>query len=295
MPILLSITLLHMIGFTVLTSFGLQVVPAGRTVVLAYTTPLWVMPGARLFLGEPLSLRRAIGVVVGLIGLALLFNPLAVGPAAQDPPFDWGRREVVLGNAAILVAALLWAASIVHIRGHRWRSTAFALLPWETLLATVILIPIALAFEGVPEITWTPELVALLLYGGIPGTALPYWAIAMATQRLPAITISLGLLATPVLSVVVSTLWLDEPVTLALVAALLLILGGIAVGATGTPATQKSPTTTPSRWMGCNFNKIVPSGTRWYVECYSVVLLSPTDSISVHPGPSDSPAGSRER
>jgi drug/metabolite transporter (DMT)-like permease len=220
-PILLSITFLHMIGFTVLTSLGLQVVPAGRSVVLAYTTPLWVTPGARLFLGEPLAPRRTIGVVIGLLGLALLFNPIAL---------DWSRRDVVLGNVAILVAALLWAASIVHIRGHRWRSTAFALLPWETLLATVILIPVSLAFEGVPDVAWTPQLIALLLYGGIPGTALPYWAIAMATQRLPAITISLGLLATPVFSIVVSTLWLGEPVTLSLATALAMILGGIAVG-----------------------------------------------------------------
>jgi drug/metabolite transporter (DMT)-like permease len=220
-PILLSITFLHMIGFTVLTSLGLQVVPAGRSVVLAYTTPLWVTPGARLFLGEPLAPRRTIGVVIGLLGLALLFNPIAL---------DWSRRDVVLGNVAILVAALLWAASIVHIRGHRWRSTAFALLPWETLLATVILIPVSLAFEGVPDVAWTPQLIALLLYGGIPGTALPYWAVAMATQRLPAITISLGLLATPVFSIVVSTLWLGEPVTLSLATALVMILGGIAVG-----------------------------------------------------------------
>jgi drug/metabolite transporter (DMT)-like permease len=234
-PILLSITCLHMIGFTVLTSLGLQVVPAGRSVVLAYTTPLWVTPGARLFLGEPLSPRRTIGVVIGLLGLALLFNPIAL---------DWTRRDVVLGNVAILIAALLWAASIVHIRGHRWRATAFALLPWETLLATVILIPISLAFEGVPDVAWTPQLIALLLYGGIPGTALPYWAIAMATQRLPAITISLGLLGTPVFSIVVSTLWLGEPVTLSLATALAMILGGIAVGviASAPAGSSRNPT-----------------------------------------------------
>ena len=233
LPILFSITFLHMIGFTVLTSLGLTVVPAGRSVVLAYTTPLWVTPGARFFLGERLAPRRAIGVVIGLCGLAVLFNPLAL---------DWTRWEVVLGNAAILAAALLWAASIVHVRGHHWHSTAFALLPWETLLATVILIAISLAFEGMPDVAWTPELVALLLYGGIPGTALPYWAIAMATQRLPAVTISLGLLATPVFSVAVSTLWLREAVTLSLVTALAMILGGIAIGAT---AGAESPGSAP--------------------------------------------------
>jgi drug/metabolite transporter (DMT)-like permease len=227
LPVLLSITLCHMVGFTILTSFGLAVVPAGRSVVLAYTTPLWVTPGAALFLGERLTARRTIGVLVGLLGLATLFNPFA---------FDWSSRSAVLGNAAILAGAMLWAASILHTRGHRWRSTPFELLPWQLLLATAILVSVSLAFEGMPDWTWTPALIALLLYGGLPGTGLPYWAIAMATRRLPAFTISLGLLATPVLSVVVSTLWLHEPLSASLVIAIVLILGGIAIGATGAPA-----------------------------------------------------------
>ena len=71
---------------------------------------------------------------------------------------------------------------------------------------------------------------ALLLYAGIPGTAVAYWATALASRNLPAVTTSLGLLATPVLSVVVATLWLGEPLTLVLVVAIVLILGGVAVG-----------------------------------------------------------------
>ena len=129
-PVLWSITLLHMVGFNLLASWGLGLVPAGRSVVLAYTTPLWVTPGAALLLGEPLTPRRTVGVLVGLAGLAALFNPLAL---------DWSDHAVVLGHFAVLLAALLWAASILHIRAHRWRSTPFALIPWETLLSTLLL------------------------------------------------------------------------------------------------------------------------------------------------------------
>ena len=107
---MLSIALLHMVGFSVLMAIGLTFIPTGRSVVLAYTTPLWVTPGASLFLHERLTPRRAAGVVMGLLGLVVLFNPLA---------FDWSNRTAVLGNGALVLAALLWAASIVHIRGHR--------------------------------------------------------------------------------------------------------------------------------------------------------------------------------
>ena len=222
LPVVLSITLLHMVGFGVLAAWGLRLVPTGRSVVLAYTTPLWVVPGAWLFLGERLTARRIIGVSVGLIGLVTLFNPTA---------FDWTSRNAILGNGAILIAALLWAASILHIRGHRWRATPLDLVPWEMLLATAIVTPLAYALDGAPAPTWSGRLVALLLYAGIPGTAVAYWATALASRNLPAVTTALGLLATPVLSVVVATLWLGEPLTAALVVAIVLILGGVAIGA----------------------------------------------------------------
>jgi drug/metabolite transporter (DMT)-like permease len=222
-PVLLSITLLHMVGFNLLASWGLGLVPTGRTVVLAYTTPLWVTPGAALLLGEPLTPRRAVGVVIGLAGLVTLFNPLT---------FDWHDRTVVHGNLAILLGALLWAGSIVHIRAHRWRSTPFALIPWETLLATLLLTPIALCGGPLPHVAWTPTYTLLLLYLGIVGTAVAYWAAATASRHLPAVTTSLGLLATPVVSAITATLWLGEPLTVQLAAAIVLVLGGVAIGAT---------------------------------------------------------------
>ena len=223
LPVLVSIALLHMVGFGLLSTIGLQTVPTGRSVVLAYTTPLWVVPGAALFLGERLTTRRIVGVMVGLTGLLVLFNPLA---------FDWTERAAVLGNLAILAAALLWAASILHIRGHRWRSSPFDLLPWETLLATLLLAPVASGLAGPPRFALDAPLAALLIYAGIPGTALAYWAVAMASRHLPAITTSLGLLATPVVSTLVAAVWLQEVPTADVLAAMGLILSGIVIGAT---------------------------------------------------------------
>jgi len=62
----------------------------------------------------------------------------------------------------------------------------------------------------------------------------------MASRHLPAVTTSLGLLATPVVSVITATLWLGEPVTPALVLAIVLVLGGVAIGMTGSPPVSKS-------------------------------------------------------
>ena len=223
LPIVLSIALLHMTGYSVLVALGLQLVPTGRSVVLAYTTPVWVVPGARLFLGEALTARRLIGAGLGLAGLAVLFNPLG---------FDWADRRAVLGNLALLGAALLWAANILHIRGHRWQSTAFELVPWEALLASLVVVPIAFALGGPLAVAWNAQVALLLLYAGIPATALTYWAAATANRGLPAATMSLGLLGVPLISIAVAALCLGEAPSVAVIVAAILILCGVAAGTT---------------------------------------------------------------
>ena len=220
-PVVLNIALLHMVAFTGLISVGLQFVPAGRSIVLGYTTPLWVTAGARIFLGETLTASRMIGLLVGLSGLFFLFDPST---------FDWSNHNAVVGNALVLLAAFCWAASILHVRAHKWVSTPFQLVPWQALLATCILMLLALTFEGVPHIEWNARLVVLLLYGGAVGIALPYWAMQTVNRGLPAITTALGLLAVPIVGVACSSIALGEPLTFALLAATVLIIGGIAIG-----------------------------------------------------------------
>jgi drug/metabolite transporter (DMT)-like permease len=220
-PVIFTVAILHMGAFSVLVAFGLQLVPVGRSIVLGYTTPLWVAPFAWLFLRERLTPMRWAGVAIGLAGLAVMFNPLA---------FDWSDRGAMIGNGLLLLAALCWAANILYVRAHHWISSPFQLVFWQALLATLVLSALALAFDGVPRIIWTPELAGALLYGGICGTALAHWAVVMVNRSLPAVTTSLGLLATPVVGVAVSAIFLGEPIGASLICAMALILSGIAIG-----------------------------------------------------------------
>ena len=223
-PVLVSMVLLHMVGFAVLSTLALQVVSAGQSTILAYTSVLWAPLGAALFLGERLSTRRALGLGLGALGLAVMFNPLA---------FDWSDRQAVAGNGALLMAAMLWGASIVHNRAHRWQATQLQLAPWQGLLASVLLVAIALALEGVPSINWSPYVVGLVLFASIPGTALAYWASAVASSELPAAVTGIGLLGVPAVSIVVAIFLLGEQPTAPMLAALALLLAGVVVGLTG--------------------------------------------------------------
>jgi drug/metabolite transporter (DMT)-like permease len=222
--VVLNVTLLHMVAFAALVSLGLQFVPAGRSIVLGYTTPLWVTVGARMFLGEALTPARIAGVTVGILGLLLLFNPSS---------FAWDDHAAVTGNLLVLLGSLCWAVSILHVRAHKWVSTPFELVPWQALLATCVLAPLALFFEGTPHIVWSARLVLLLVYGGTAGIALPYWAMQTVNRNLPAITTALALLAVPVVGVVCSSIALGEPISATLIVAMVLIVSGIGIGMMG--------------------------------------------------------------
>lgn len=219
--VILAVAVLHMGAFAALVAFGLQLVPVGRSIVLGYTTPLWVAPAAWLFLREPVTRSRLAGIALGLAGLATMFNPLA---------FDWNDRNALIGNGLLLLAALCWAANILYVRAHRWISTPFQLVFWQALLATLILAALALGIDGIPQITWSPKLAGAFLYAGLCGTALAHWAMVTVNRSLPSVTTSLGLLATPVVGVATSAIFLGEPVSTSLICAMAMILGGIAIG-----------------------------------------------------------------
>jgi drug/metabolite transporter (DMT)-like permease len=230
-PVVLSTSLLHMTAYSALVAGGLQFLPAGRAIVLGYTTPIWVTIGARFFLSEAITMRRAIGVLLGLAGLGVIFSPSTL---------DWSDRNALVGSGLIMLAAFCWAANIVYVRAHKWVSSPFQLVFWQVLLACIVLSAGAATVEGPPTITWTPRLVALLLFSGVVCTALAHWAMSMVNRSLPAVTTSLGLLATPALGIVSGTAMLGERFEPLLFVALALIVGGVAIGIAGDVRAQRS-------------------------------------------------------
>jgi drug/metabolite transporter (DMT)-like permease len=205
-----------MAAYSALTALALTILPPGRASVLAFSTPIWVVPLAAWKLRERISMRAMLGVAVGLLGAG----------AIALPSLHW-KGSAQLGAIAMLMgAAAAWAVTIVFVRSHRFTATPLALAPWQMLLAACLLLPAALLFEGAPPALTSTGL-ASLAYVGPVATAFAYWAAVEAGRRFKAGTMSMALLATPGLGILISALTLGEAIDVSLVTGFALTVTGI--------------------------------------------------------------------
>jgi drug/metabolite transporter (DMT)-like permease len=217
----LSVGLVQTGLVTALVFVALQVVPPGRSSIVAYTSALWAIPLAVRFLGERLTAARGAGVAIGTLGLVVLLQPWAL---------DWGDARLLAGTAMLLVGAIATAATTVHVRGHRWVRSPMDLMPWQLGLAAIPLTALALVVEGLPDVRWTPATVAVVVYQAVPASAFAMWALLTIGRSLPAIGANLSVMAVPVVGLVASVVFLGERLTVSVVAGLVIVLAGVTIG-----------------------------------------------------------------
>lgn len=218
--LILALGVLQSAAMNGLVTVGIGLVGAGRSVILAYTTPIWVIPAAALLLRERPTRPQLLGLGVGGLGMLALFNPAA---------FDWSSRSVLIGNVVVLAGAVAWSGAMLAARGHRWRLSPLQLMPFQALLGSLLLMPAAAWLEGFPHASARPGFLACAAYASVGATFLAFWMVVEAARRLPAARMSLAQLATPVLGIAATALWVGERLPVSDFVGLGLILAGVAV------------------------------------------------------------------
>jgi drug/metabolite transporter (DMT)-like permease len=102
--------------------YGQKLTAAGHGALLFSTAPIWIFMGALIFLKEKFNFRRALGVVLGLIGVTIIIATGAI---------EIGT-EYLLGDFIIILAVIVWAGYTIFgkplvIKYGAFRVTAYAL------------------------------------------------------------------------------------------------------------------------------------------------------------------------
>jgi len=217
-PLILIIGLLQISAYIFLTNVGLAYLPAGRASLLAYTTPLWVMPLAVLFFQEKPSALKWVGFGLGLGGLIILLNP---------GQLDWSNPKILFGTAMLLLASLSWAISMLFTYHLRWNKSPFELIPWQLAIGTLPVVIYACIKEPHVTVAWEPAFVLSLVYMGMIVTGFSYWTGVVINKELPALIVSLGFLIVPIFSLTISAYFMHEAINLTTISAVGLILMGL--------------------------------------------------------------------
>ena len=205
-------------AFFPLLFFAAYRLPGGVAATLGSVQPLLVAGFSVLILRRrphPVILGAAI---VGTGGVALM---TLTAKARLDP----------LGVLAMLVATALMALAVVL--GRKWGrpegATPMVLATWQLVFGGLVLLPMTLVSEGLPD-TLTAKNLAGFAYIGVVGTAAAYTLWFHGIERLAPTSLSLLSLANQMVATIAGFVVLHQSLTVPQAAGFAVALGALVTG-----------------------------------------------------------------
>lgn len=224
MPTLILLGIMQTSGFTGLLIWALVEGGAGKTAVLTYTMPFWVMVLAWPMLGEKLRGLQWPAAILSTMGMLFILDPLHLG------------TDTFSMFLAVL-SGVFWALSVILAKKLHQRSPDLDLLTltaWQMFFGSIPLAVVALLVPS-PPIQWTPYFIGAVIFNSVFCNALAWLLWLYALQRLSAGVASMSSMLAPVIGVLAAWVQLDEvPSTteligMTLIAASLLIISMISI------------------------------------------------------------------
>ena len=170
---------------------------AGRTSVLTYTMPFWLLAIAWPILGERIRGLQWVAVILALAGLVFVLDP-------------WHLRGVWASILAV-AGGLAWAIASVLLKIIRKRHQVdlLSLTAWQALIGSVPLVAVALLVDHQGP-TWSGSFIGALVYNVLAASAVAWVLWLYVLDSLPAGTAGISSLAIPVVGVLTAWLQLGE-------------------------------------------------------------------------------------
>lgn len=198
-PTMLALGFLQTVGFTGLLIWALVEGGAGKTAVLTYTMPFWVMLFAWPMLGEKVHGWQWLAVLFALFGMVLIFDPLHI-------------KADGFSMVLAVCSGVSWAVSAIVSKKLHQRAPELDLLnitAWPMLLGSIPIIIIALLIPA-PPIQWTGTFVYTVLFNVILSGVVAWVLWLYALQRLPAGVASMASMLAPIIGVLAAWIQLNE-------------------------------------------------------------------------------------
>jgi drug/metabolite transporter (DMT)-like permease len=199
---------------------GIRYTIASNAALLYATTPIIVLVFSRFFLGERLTRRKILGVVLGFTGVTIVVFERGVSAS----------MEFLIGNLIIFVAVLAWALYTVFGRKMIERYGAIEASCVTLIGGTILFIPIGLLPAlGFPYGTLTGANWMQILYLGIVTSVISYLLWNYALGRIETGKVALFSNLQPILTTVLAVVLLGQGVSAAFLFGGTIAIAGVVV------------------------------------------------------------------
>ena len=206
-----------------------QWVPSGLAALLVATAPFWaaILESLRKG-GDRLTLRRAAGMLVGFLGVALPVTPQGAGHAFTT--------RFVLGALVLQAGCFCWQLGTMRSKSRLGGITPLMSSGLQMLSGGVIVGVIGFISGEAQRFRVTPRTLGALLYLTLFGSVLAYTAFVYAVTMIRTTSLSLHTYINPVVAVILGWAILKEPLSATAILAMVTILAGLALVQTGSRA-----------------------------------------------------------
>lgn len=199
-----------------------QWVPSGIAALLVATSPFWAVLMERTKKeGERIDARRAFGMLIGFVGVAML-----VAPGGAKTAFD---VHLVTGAIVLQFASMAWQYGTLRAKYHLHNVPPLMSSSFQMLAGGITVAIVGLTTGELRRLTFTAQGIASLAYLTMFGSVLAYTAYVYAVGKIRVTTLSLYAYINPLVAVILGWLILKEQVTPMSGVAMLIILGGVAL------------------------------------------------------------------
>jgi len=133
-----------------------QGMPAGITALICSLQPVLVSLFSSIFFQEKLSIRKWLGLGLGLTGLVLVIAPKLSGTTGQELP--------MVGVAAIFIALLGGTSGTLLQKKFGSGVEVLSGTSWQYVATGILMGSLALIFEGDQSITWNASFIFSLTW-----------------------------------------------------------------------------------------------------------------------------------
>lgn len=206
------------------TAVGVSYTTPFNTALVTTVGPILTLILSALFLKEPITTKKSIGVAVGLSGVVWLLM-LAATPQATTA--NLATQDHLLGLLLNLGSSLTYSTYLTLFKPLVDKYSPVTLMKWLFLSSTIVFLPIYWNEVSTTDFTqFDSNFYGALFYIVVPGSFLPFLLIPVAQRKLRPTVISMYAYIQPFVTAVVSiSLGLDKWSWWRVPAILLIFLG----------------------------------------------------------------------